>query len=129
MLTDLTQVREALEIFKETHPKLDSVAKILETYATEDAFVEAHADEFPGGSRDARQVYRTALDHRDQAILLWGSLQDAIAPHYRQTLFNNLPTELPAAFIEQQNAIPGYDKLFQANGQLKSLDLGLQDLI
>ncbi|MBD2459655.1 hypothetical protein H6G89_01245 [Oscillatoria sp. FACHB-1407] len=102
--------RELFERFRETDPELGSIAAIATQ--SEDGFVRKHADKFEGGSREARQVYRLAVNLKQKADLLWLNIQDVFASHFQQTLFNNLPTDLPDEFIRQQADIPAYKRLF-----------------
>ena len=110
--------QQLLERFKESHPALDSVQKIVDfgdantPEAREAQFVRQYGPELADGDREARQIYRAALTLSERAVLLWANLRDAVAPHFQQTLFNNLPQELPQAFIDKQASTPGYDRLF-----------------
>ncbi|MGB3613507.1 MAG: LamG-like jellyroll fold domain-containing protein, partial [Elainellaceae cyanobacterium] len=109
---------QLLEQFKETYPELNSVQKIVSfgdantPQAREEQFVRKYGPDLAGGDREARQLYRTALNLSERAVLLWANLRDAVSPHFQQTLFNNLPKELPQTFIDQQAATPGYNRLF-----------------
>jgi len=98
--------QEALAQFKETHPNLNTVKKIAEfsddqkIEEKEEKFVQQYGQELSGGDREARQIYRTAVNLQERAVLLWGNIKDAVSPYLKQTLFNNLPQDLPAAFID-----------------------------
>ncbi|MDX2212460.1 MAG: LamG-like jellyroll fold domain-containing protein [Oculatellaceae cyanobacterium bins.114] len=102
--------REVFERFRETYPELGSITAIAAQ--SEDSFVNAHIDKFEGGSREARQVYRLAVNLKQKADFLWLNIQDVFAAHLQQTLFNNLPTDLPDTFISHQAEIPAYKRLF-----------------
>ncbi|MGD1858286.1 MAG: LamG-like jellyroll fold domain-containing protein [Leptolyngbyaceae cyanobacterium] len=104
--------RELLERFREQHPNLHSLQDIVEL--TESEFIAQFAQEFDGAERQARRVYKTAVRLREKAILVWMNLRDILSPYYQQTLFNNLPTELPECFLSQQEQIPGYERLFES---------------
>ena len=108
----LSLIESLLERFRERHPELASLQDI--TNVNESLFVTQFAGEFDGGEREARRVYKTAIRLRDKAILVWMNLRDVLSPYYRQTLFNNLPTELPECFLSQQDQIPGYEGLFES---------------
>jgi hypothetical protein len=82
------------------------MAKI--TALSEEEFVRRYADTLDGGAREARRAYRAAANMQEKATLLWANIKDAVAPHFSQTLFNNLPAD----FLDQQMSIPGYDRLF-----------------
>lgn len=102
--------REALERFRENHPELRSIHAIAELPET--TFVEQFAEDFVDGERQARRVHKTAVSIRDRAILIWMNIRDMLSPHYRQTMFNTLPTELPECFTTQQGLTPDYERLF-----------------
>lgn len=104
--------RELLERFREQHPNLHSLQDIVDL--TESEFVARFAQEFDGTERQARRAYKTAVRLREKAILVWMNLRDILSPYYQQTLFNNLPTELPECFLSQQEQIPGYERLFES---------------
>ncbi|MCX6674441.1 MAG: neuraminidase-like domain-containing protein [Methanothrix sp.] len=103
---------ESLDRFKEFYPEFNSVNKILNRYPIsscgENRFVHQFADELEGGSREARQIYRTAADISEKAALIWANIKDAIAPYYGQVIFNNLPD----SFLNKLRSIPAYDRLF-----------------
>ena len=113
-IDDHLLTRESLERFKEAHPELDSVTKILSRYPVsengdgEEGFIRDFADELDGGSREARQVYRMAANIQEKAALIWANISDAASPHFNQALFNNLPED----FLQQLQSIPGYNRLF-----------------
>ena len=103
---------ELLDRFKEFYPEFNSVNKILNHYPIisggEEKFVQNFADELDGGSREAREIYRTAADISEKAALIWANIKDAIAPYYSQVIFNNLPD----SFLNKLRSIPAYDRLF-----------------
>lgn len=105
MLLPLTD-RSAFERFKESHPELGSALKIAAVPVAE--FVQTYAPELADGERQAYRIHQTAVRIQQQAALVWANLKDAASPFLQQTLFNNLPP----AFLEQQQQIPGYNRLF-----------------
>ena len=75
---------------------------------TEEAFVKSYSSFFDD-SRKARAAYRQAQAVQEKTALLWANIKDSVAsPFMKDTLFNNVPK----SFIEHQQSIPGYDKLF-----------------
>jgi len=98
--------------FKEFYPDFNSINKILTRYPInsggENNFVHQFANDLEGGSREARQIYRTAADISEKAALIWANIKDAIAPYYSQVIFNNLPD----SFLSKLRSIPAYDRLF-----------------
>jgi len=100
---------EALNILKENNPELNSIEKILDI-PDEDKFIELYAEKyFNGDRRKTRKAYRQAQRIQERITLLWANIKDAIAsPSIKETLFNNIPD----TFIEHQQSIPGYDRLF-----------------
>lgn len=99
---------ELLEAFKESHPELNTVEKILAF--SEDRFVETYQADFNGDVRKARQVYREAERVRERIVLLWANIKDTVASSsIQQGLFNNIPE----SFIHHQQSIPGYNRLFR----------------
>ncbi len=98
---------EALERFREHHPEFNTIEKILSL--TEARFVQEYAGFFNGDERKARRVYHEAQEMQERAVLLWANIKDAVAsPYMKDTLFNNIPE----TFIQHQQSIPGYDRLF-----------------
>ena len=98
---------EALETFKEHHPDLNTIEKILDI--PEDRFVKEYAKFFNGDTRKARKVYHAALQIQEQITLLWANIKDTVAsPSLQTTLFNNIPD----SFIEHLRSIPSYQQLF-----------------
>ena len=100
--------RAAFERFKEANPQLGSALKIAAISETE--FVQTYADRLEDGERQAYRIHQTAVRVQQQAALVWANLKDAASPFLQQTLFNNIP----ASFLEQQQQIPGYDRLFNS---------------
>ncbi len=99
---------ELLEAFKESHPELNTVEKILAF--SEDRFVETYQADFNGDVRKARQVYREAERIRERTVLLWANIKDTVASSsIQQGLFNNISE----SFIRHQQSIPGYNRLFR----------------
>ncbi|WP_204151585.1 LamG-like jellyroll fold domain-containing protein [Leptolyngbya sp. CCY15150] len=98
--------RDSFEQFKEAHPELNSALKIAAI--SESEFVETYAPDLEGGERQAYRIHQTAVRVQQQAALVWANLKDAASPFLRQTLFNNIPP----SFLDQQQQIPGYDRLF-----------------
>ncbi|MCX6678894.1 MAG: neuraminidase-like domain-containing protein [Methanothrix sp.] len=74
----------------------------------EDSFVQDFAGKLAGGSREARQIYRTAADIQEKAALIWANIKDAVDPYYNQVIFNNLPDN----FLNKLRSIPAYNRLF-----------------
>ncbi|MEM6252863.1 MAG: LamG-like jellyroll fold domain-containing protein [Cyanobacteria bacterium P01_D01_bin.156] len=100
---------EALEMFKEHHPDLNSIEKILEF--TEAIFIETFKGQAPfnGDIRKARKTYRSAQRVQEQITLLWANIKDTIgSPSIKNALFNNIPD----TFFQHQNLIPAYNKIF-----------------
>lgn len=106
----LPPAQEALQQFRENHPEMNSIQQIVSI--PEDEFVKLYGKKLAGGDREARQIHRTAANLQESAALLWVNIKDAVSPYLKQTLFNNLPENLPEAFINQQESIPGYNRLF-----------------
>lgn len=104
--------QEVLARFKENHPDLNSVSKITQRYRNEREFVDRYRSELAGGDREARRIYRTAVNLKERSVLLWANLRDASSPYLGQTLFDNLPKNLSKNFLEKQASIPQYEKLF-----------------
>ena len=100
--------RSAFERFKEANPQLGSALKIAAIAETE--FVQTYAAQLEDGERQAYRIHQTAVRVQQQAALVWANLKDAASPFLQQTLFNNIP----ASFLEQQQQIPGYDRLFNS---------------
>ncbi|HAJ62758.1 MAG TPA: hypothetical protein DCP31_28940, partial [Cyanobacteria bacterium UBA8543] len=98
--------RKALEQFKETHPERGTIQQIVAL--PEDEFVQTYAADFADGVQQARRVYQLAIALQQQSALVWANLKDLASPFTGNTLFNNIP----ASFLEHQQAIPGYDRLF-----------------
>ncbi|MDD1759249.1 MAG: Tc toxin subunit A, partial [Methanothrix sp.] len=103
---------EKLNRFEELYPEFNSVNKILSHYPIisggEDKFIQNFSDDLDGGSREAREIYRTAADISEKAALIWANIKDVIAPYYSQVIFNNLPDN----FLNKLRSIPAYDRLF-----------------
>jgi hypothetical protein len=101
ILTD----REALEKFRELHPELSihNIAAI-----SENEFVQKYAKDFAGGVRQARRSHKTATLIQQRTAILWANIKDAASPLIRNALFNNVPQE----FLDYQELIPGYNRLF-----------------
>ncbi|MDJ0570037.1 MAG: Tc toxin subunit A, partial [Pleurocapsa sp. MO_192.B19] len=100
---------QTLEMFKESHPDLNSIEKILNF--TEENFITTYLDREPfnGDVRKARRTYREALRIQEQITLLWANIKDTIAsPSIKEALFNNIPD----SFLEFQNLIPAYNRIF-----------------
>jgi Salmonella virulence plasmid 28.1kDa A protein len=101
---------QILEMFKENHPDLNSIEKILDF--TEEDFVNEFTspgqETFGGDKRKARQAYRSAQRIQEQIPLLWANLREIGSPVLQNTLFNNIPD----SFIEHFNSIPAYKNLF-----------------
>ncbi|MEN8447151.1 MAG: Tc toxin subunit A, partial [Cyanobacteria bacterium J06555_13] len=110
--------RMVLAEFRENHPDLCSIKEIVE-FGNEAKFVHQYGPTLAGGNREARIIYRSAKNLQEQAALLWSNIREATSPYFSQTLFNNLPQDLPQRFIEQQSSIPGYDRIF---GNLDFID-------
>ncbi|MEM7034230.1 MAG: LamG-like jellyroll fold domain-containing protein, partial [Chloroflexota bacterium] len=107
--TPVISDREVLERFKESQTEIRSVAQIAAM--DEGGFVEQYANNsvFADDIRQARRVYKLANNLNAKNSLIWANIKDAVAsPHYRATLFNNIPQE----FIEHLENIPGYQRLF-----------------
>ncbi|MGB7441686.1 MAG: Tc toxin subunit A [Coleofasciculaceae cyanobacterium] len=99
--------REALEKFREIHPEL-SIHKIAGI--PENEFVQKYANDFPGGVRQARRSHKTASIIQQRTTILWANIKDAASPFIRNALFNNIPQE----FLDYQELIPGYNRLFDS---------------
>ncbi|WP_019502255.1 LamG-like jellyroll fold domain-containing protein [Pseudanabaena sp. PCC 6802] len=99
---------QTLEMFKESHPDLNSIEKILDF--SEEIFVKDFTDREPfnGDIRKARQAYRAAQRIQEQITLLWANLKDIGSPVLKEALFNNIPQ----SFIDYFNSIPAYNRLF-----------------
>lgn len=99
---------QTLEMFKESHPDLNSIEKILEF--SEDDFVKEFTgrEPFNGDIRKARQAYRAAQRIQEQIPLLWANLREIGSPVLKNALFNNIPE----SFIEHFNFIPAYNTEF-----------------
>ncbi len=106
------EVYDMLDRFKEFYPEINSVKKILTHYPIalggEDSFVQDFAGILAGGSREARQIYRTAADIQEKAALIWANIKDAADPYYNQAIFNNLPDN----FLNKLRSIPAYNRIF-----------------
>jgi len=106
------EVYDSLDRLKEFYPGINSVNKILSNYPIalggEDSFVRDFAGKLAGGSREARQIYRTAADIQEKAALIWANIKDAVDPYYNQVIFNNLPDN----FLNKLRSIPAYNRLF-----------------
>ncbi|QZZ22722.1 hypothetical protein J5X98_10380 [Leptothermofonsia sichuanensis E412] len=105
-LPNLQVDRQALERLQESHPELESVHQI--TALKEEEFIQTYAGAFAGDVQQARRVYRLAEEIQQHTALLWANLKDIASPFIQNTTFNNIP----ASFLEHQQAIPGYDRLF-----------------
>lgn len=98
--------REALERFKEQHPVLNSVHAIAAL--SEDYFVTNYVGEFEGGARQARRAHKAAVIVQQQTAMVWANIQDAASTVTQSSLFGAVPPE----FVEHQQSIPAYDRLF-----------------
>ncbi|ESA33674.1 virulence plasmid kda a protein [Leptolyngbya sp. Heron Island J] len=98
--------RAAFERFKEANPQLGLALKIAAIPEIE--FVKTYGEQLEDGERQAYRIHQTAVRVQQQAALVWANLKDAASPFLQQTLFNNIPP----SFLEQQQRIPGYDRLF-----------------
>ncbi len=98
--------RQALEQLQESHPELESVHQI--TALKEEEFIQTYARAFAGDVQQARRVYQLAKELQQHTALLWANLKDIASPFIQNTTFNTIP----ASFLEHQQAIPGYDRLF-----------------
>lgn len=107
--------REALSRFKETHPDLGSARKIAQL--DEEVFVAQYADDFDGDMHLARRVHKAATCVRDTPALVWANIKEALAARRYAGLFNNI--EIPQLFLDHQENIPGYDRIF---GNLDSIE-------
>jgi len=105
--------RELLEQFKKAYPEQGSIPQIV-AYS-EVAFVDTYADTLAGGAREARRIHQLAIAIQQQATLVWANLKDLASPFAANTLFNNVPE----SFLDFQQTIPGYDRLF---GNLDYMD-------
>ena len=79
------EVYDMLDRFKEFYPEINSVKKILTHYPIalggEDSFVQDFAGILAGGSREARQIYRTAADIQEKAALTVSLCNQCAAQH------------------------------------------------
>ncbi|NMF86620.1 LamG-like jellyroll fold domain-containing protein, partial [Nodosilinea sp. P-1105] len=98
--------RTAFEQFKQAHPELGSALKIAAISEAEFVRTYGHSDGLD--PRQAYRIHQTAVQIQQQTALVWANLKDMASPFLRQTLFNNIPQ----SFLEQQQQIPGYDRLF-----------------
>jgi hypothetical protein len=98
--------RAAFEQFKAAHPELGSALKIAAI--PEADFVETYGHRDGLDPRQAYRIHQTAVRVQQQTALVWANLKDMASPFLRQTLFNNIPQ----SFLDQQQQIPGYDRLF-----------------
>lgn len=105
-LPNLQVDRQALEQLQNAHPELESVHQI--TALQEKEFIQTYASVFAGDVQQARRVYQLAEEIQQHTALLWANLKDIASPFIQNTTFNNIP----ASFLEHQQAIPGYDRLF-----------------
>jgi len=95
-------------MFKESHPDLNSIEKIVNF--SEEEFTTTFIDRKPfnGDIRKARQAYRAAQRIQEQITLLWANIREIGSPVLKDALFNNIPE----TFIEHFNSIPAYNRLF-----------------
>lgn len=105
-LPNLQVDRLALEQLRESHPELESVHQI--TALQEEEFIQTYASAFAGNIQQTRRVYQLAEEIQQHTALLWANLKDIASPFIQNTTFNHIP----ASFLEHQQAIPGYDRLF-----------------
>lgn len=104
--TQIPGDREALEFLRERHPELHSVRSVAEI--PEDEFVDRYAPELHCDRSQTRRVHQLATDISQRLPLIWANLKAASSPYLKQTLFNNIHP----AFLEHQQSMPGYDRLF-----------------
>lgn len=97
---------EALEYLRDKHPELHSVRSLVEMPERE--FVDRYAAELHCDRAQARRVHQLANDISNRLPLIWANIKAASSPYLRQTLFYNIHP----AFLEYQQSIPGYDRLF-----------------
>ncbi|MEB3359022.1 MAG: LamG-like jellyroll fold domain-containing protein [Synechococcales bacterium] len=105
--------REVLKQFQKAHPEHGSIPQIVAL--SEETFVQTYADTLKGGAREARRIHQLAIAIQQQAALVWANLKDLASPFAANTLFNNVPE----SFLDFQQTIPGYDRLF---GNLDYID-------
>ncbi|NJR62667.1 MAG: hypothetical protein HC769_30040, partial [Cyanobacteria bacterium CRU_2_1] len=98
--------RQAFDQFTVAHPELASARQI--TALAEENFVQQYMNEFVEGAPQARRVYQFAKEIHQHTALLWANLKDIASPFMQSTVFNNIP----ASFLNHQQSIPGYDRLF-----------------
>lgn len=97
--------RTALNQFTADHLELESVHQI--TAFNQEEFIQRYRDSFES-VQQARRVYQLAEGIQQHTAILWANLKDIASPFIQNTIFNNIP----ASFLEHQQSIPGYDRLF-----------------
>ena len=101
--------KEILASFLEENNDFRSASAIARWDKEE--FVQAYAKYFKGGEAEARMVYLTAVQVSERTALIWANIKDTVAsPYMKDTLFNNIPN----SFIQKQEALPSFQKLFGA---------------